>query len=51
VYNANDGFSALSYLFSAISRLYLHVILERGYLFLDLIQLIFESLHALLHVI
>jgi len=43
--------SALSYLFNAMSRLYLHVILKHGRFFLDLIQLIFESLHALLHVV
>jgi len=46
-----ERFSVSSYLFSAMSRLYLHVLLERDHLFFYLIQLIFESLHALLHVV
>jgi len=45
-----ERFSASSYLFSAMN-LYLYVILEHGHFFLDLIQLIFESLHALLYVV
>jgi len=33
--SANRRFSALSYLFSTMSRLYLYVILDHGYLLLE----------------